>query len=683
MVSFKLPSNGKAIADLAVLPAVNKSRKPKFELHFKIYDLNNVPLVSGVSMVKWHLPHSIHGEHRGRTHKRPIANHRVEYNYAKIVPLRLVVDRSNRLADCPIEFEVTQEFENHGASRDEKIVLGKLSLNLAEYVAESEAILREGRRDSSERSASIGGGGGGGGGGWDEPDVGAAATTTATTAGLGHGRAHSKINSTLKIGILMIQIGGERNYVAPALKNAPVFGGIAGIMAGGEVLNGGLNSGSGGGSEGADGSDDPPANSLVGSVLLSASAAKGRETTEIQDVYRRALAASWACQSGELPADECIEDIFKGGDGFRPWGAAGQPPASSSGAAVGGRGGGAAGVAALPSSPSSSSSSSGGGRYRMVRPAATSLKAVAESPGWGPSPPSPYPSTWQRTDEDDVDGAASGGGYESADQYAYETTTASRSSKTASFFPKNPGPIRRKTLPAYITQAHGSRPPPPPMKGSNRAVSGGHTTSSSSGDDGGGGGGGGGGGSLDDDDDDDRDGFAGGGHATLRPRDLRRFCGSPALGSSSSSPSVLAAARLPDRVDSGLSDRTITPEGGSGGGYRHGRDESFVVANSSHRSSPGPQTSFQVQRHGDFGDGGNGNGNGYGNGNDTFDLTLQSGGEAGRPVTPSGRRVGSGGNGSGQEDHPTPLRRTREVDEYDLRDDFVAWQLPGSIRTVS
>ena len=42
----------------------------------------------------------------------------------------------------------------------------------------------------------------------------------------------SKINSTLKVGIAMKQVDGERNFVAPPLKTAPVFGGIAGIMAG-------------------------------------------------------------------------------------------------------------------------------------------------------------------------------------------------------------------------------------------------------------------------------------------------------------------------------------------------------------------------------------------------------------------------------------------------------------------
>ena len=35
-------------------------------------------------------------------------------------------------------------------------------------------------------------------------------------------------------------------------------------------------------------------------------------------MYRCALAASWSCQPGELPANECIEDIFAGGTGWRP-----------------------------------------------------------------------------------------------------------------------------------------------------------------------------------------------------------------------------------------------------------------------------------------------------------------------------------------------------------------------------
>lgn len=221
--------------------------------HPQIYDLNNVPLVSGVSLIKWNLPHSIHGEHRGRTAKCPIANHRVEYAYGRVVPVRVAIDRSGSLAECPIEFEVLQEFSTAGAGsaggRDEKITLGTVRLNLSEYVEESEAIMRESGRAGRMSLGGVG-----------LPlrkvDSAASGDTASSTTGEGispkssqapgfDDRAapevedgvvrrylmqESKINSTLKIGILMIQVDGERNYAAPPLKTAPVFGGIAGIM---------------------------------------------------------------------------------------------------------------------------------------------------------------------------------------------------------------------------------------------------------------------------------------------------------------------------------------------------------------------------------------------------------------------------------------------------------------------
>lgn len=86
---------------------------------------------------------------------------------------------------------------NSAGMRGEKITLGFVSLNLAEYVEESE-MGPDGEEGVVRRYL----------------------------------MQESKINSTLKIGILMKQVDGERNFVAPPLKTAPVFGGIAGIMAG-------------------------------------------------------------------------------------------------------------------------------------------------------------------------------------------------------------------------------------------------------------------------------------------------------------------------------------------------------------------------------------------------------------------------------------------------------------------
>lgn len=248
--------------------------------------------------------------------------------------MRIGIDKANNLTECPVEFEVLQEFVRGGSSgREEKITLGKVTLNLSEYVEESEAMLRDTGRSSfaSERDK----------------------TSSSTAAAAGHARKRSslsgssmappssegisptskapsiadqasthqeveegvirrylmqesKINSTLKVGILMVQVDGERNFAAPPLKTAPVFGGIAGMVM-----------------TGTEGTMDPgaaahaPENSVDAATAPVPALTKSRDASELQDMYRRALAASWACQPGELPADECIEDIFAGGDGFK------------------------------------------------------------------------------------------------------------------------------------------------------------------------------------------------------------------------------------------------------------------------------------------------------------------------------------------------------------------------------
>ncbi|KAM5346861.1 hypothetical protein ACJ41O_009866 [Fusarium nematophilum] len=262
-------------------PEVGKARKPKFELHLKIYDLNNVPLVSGQSFIKWHLSHSMNAEHRGRTAKCPIANHRVDYSFVTLVPsIRISIDRNNNLVECPIEFEVVQEF---GVT--EKITLGAVRLNLSEYVEESEAFVKDVTSPGRMRSGSVG----------VSPTRSATSRPRRDSDVVEDGIVRrylmqdSKVNSTLKVGILMVQVDGERSYIAPPLKTAPVFGGIGGIM--GEPVE-----------------DD------VGPVP---SISKPRDAAELQDLYRSVLAASYCRQPSELSAEDVIEDIFGGGNGWK------------------------------------------------------------------------------------------------------------------------------------------------------------------------------------------------------------------------------------------------------------------------------------------------------------------------------------------------------------------------------
>ncbi|KAF2152016.1 hypothetical protein K461DRAFT_227020, partial [Myriangium duriaei CBS 260.36] len=232
--------------------------QPKFELYFRLVDLNNVPLVSGTSSIKWHLAASNAAEHSGKTPKFTIKDHKVVYDYAKTIQLRLVIGKDSVLQDSHLNFDIQQEYQSSG--RTERITLGVIKLNLAEYV-----------------------------------DTGAADQAEGGNITRRYLMQESKINSTLKIEIAMRHLEGDRNYTCPPLRSAPVFGGIAGIM-----------------------SSDVAEAQEEGANMPSLSS-KSREHGELQDMYRRTLAASWAAAPGEPRADDCIEDIFAGGDG---WGGA-------------------------------------------------------------------------------------------------------------------------------------------------------------------------------------------------------------------------------------------------------------------------------------------------------------------------------------------------------------------------
>ncbi|KAK0259145.1 hypothetical protein B0A54_16020 [Friedmanniomyces endolithicus] len=277
---------------------IPKSRRVRFHLHLHIQDLNNVPLVSGTSFIKWHLPSSTAAEHRGRTPKCAIKDHRVVYDHAKSLPVRLTVGKDGVLQTCEVHFEVVQEYSAGG--RAERLVLGEVKLNLAEYA----------QATGAEGPPSAGGAGAGAGTGAN---------------GLGEEgivrrylMQESKINSTLKIGISMKHIEGIRDYIAPALRTAPAFGGIAGIISPAEPAASSTHGGASNAGNGDAGRNDL-SNSTAALPTLSAT---NREMGEMQDMYRRTLAAYWASQPGEMRADECIEDIFSGGDG---WGKNGRP----------------------------------------------------------------------------------------------------------------------------------------------------------------------------------------------------------------------------------------------------------------------------------------------------------------------------------------------------------------------
>ena len=127
----------------------------------------------GTIHVKWNLPAASSAEQHGITERSPIQNHRAFWEYEKLLQVRTVVDKSQMLQECEIEFQVFQEFTPN--NRHDREYLGNVKLNLAEYVEQG------------------------------EPDEGVVRRYLLQD---------SKINATLKVGILMRQIEGDTNFTA-------------------------------------------------------------------------------------------------------------------------------------------------------------------------------------------------------------------------------------------------------------------------------------------------------------------------------------------------------------------------------------------------------------------------------------------------------------------------------------
>ena len=81
-------------------------------------------------------------------------------------------------------------------------------------------------------------------------------------------------------------------FSSPPLKTAPIFGNISGVI------------------NFEQGERDESGH------LTSVSHKVNRDINEMRSAYRQTLTAAWSSRPHELPADECIEDIFAGGDGY-------------------------------------------------------------------------------------------------------------------------------------------------------------------------------------------------------------------------------------------------------------------------------------------------------------------------------------------------------------------------------
>ena len=102
----------------------------------------------------------------------------------------------------------------------------------------------------------------------------------------------SKMNSTLKVTIAVVHVEGIREYTTPPLKKAQMFHGITNLL--------------------AENKDIPQISRGVEQYN-----SKHVLQSPTQEMYRRTFSAQWRLQAGELPPSDVVEDIFRGGSGWK------------------------------------------------------------------------------------------------------------------------------------------------------------------------------------------------------------------------------------------------------------------------------------------------------------------------------------------------------------------------------
>jgi hypothetical protein len=102
----------------------------------------------------------------------------------------------------------------------------------------------------------------------------------------------SKMNSTVKVTIAVVHVEGAREYTTPPLKKAQMFHGITNLL--------------------AENKDLPQISRGIEQYN-----SKHVLHSPIQEMYRRTFSAQWRLQAGGLPPSDVVEDIFKGGSGWK------------------------------------------------------------------------------------------------------------------------------------------------------------------------------------------------------------------------------------------------------------------------------------------------------------------------------------------------------------------------------
>ncbi|QLQ79097.1 hypothetical protein HG537_0B04450 [Torulaspora globosa] len=315
---------------MPLLNGKSKSKKPKFLLTLRINELINIPQSSGYCYVKWHLKEGtgtsasspivdsngeeiyVMNQSHGATPRIMVENHRARWNYEFERPLqiKMLVDKNRELISKVLLLEVFFEFlsdtsgnkprrSNSGSQSVKngpnnvysqkasgKMLLGVVSLNLAQYVREDEQ-----------------------------------ATTNRFLL------KKSKVNSILNVTVQIKLIRGSyRDFlVSRSFPSGQVPGALrSGIN---DILDESSDVGSSTSSAFQPSVSSPLRNKFSmgqrkngGSSFASTDRTKNFISASmsplVDSLYQKTFQLPWDPRPGEFTPRECVEDILQGGNGW-------------------------------------------------------------------------------------------------------------------------------------------------------------------------------------------------------------------------------------------------------------------------------------------------------------------------------------------------------------------------------
>lgn len=330
---------------MQLLNSKSKNRKPKFLLKLRVNELINIPQSSGYCYIKWNLKEgtgtsspvvdtngetkSVMNQSHGLTPKVKVENHRARWNYEFERPLqvKLLVDRNRDLVSKFMVLEVIFEFMNEQHQRKEprksglhshaenhvveavsnnvyaqrttgKLLLGVVSLNIAEYVREDEQPVTN--RFLLKKS-----------------------------------KVNSILNVTMQLSLVRGNYGdfnAVRSFTSGQLPG-PFRNGFGDILDDSSDLGSSHSSayqssiGSPQGSRhifGTDNNHPTGSNGKPSSNLGSSVTSRTMPTTTIStsmgplvdSLYQKTFQLPWDPRPGEYTPRECVEDILQGGNGW-------------------------------------------------------------------------------------------------------------------------------------------------------------------------------------------------------------------------------------------------------------------------------------------------------------------------------------------------------------------------------